>query len=256
MTKEFRLTIFHDDGPERPGDEDDFLTLYSFNSRHINSADPDEIFACVECGESRDTWTHPEYVPDPEDPYAVADTAEWRDEDPESMHPFRGREGWVLSYFEHGLCKWGRAGTMGGMPDFQWDGVGVAGFLEVKPETDGEDRSWWDDKTPEDRDAIADGFLEEYTSWCNGEVYGYRLERIGGKTCDLGFFHEEDATDEDSCFGFIGWDYFLEEVSRATHDMGATEDNTKIVDRCYGQAENEDAERFFQVEKEEEEVSK
>lgn len=32
-----------------------------------------------------------------------------------------------LSYFEHGLCKWGVAGSMSGMPDFQWDGVGFAG---------------------------------------------------------------------------------------------------------------------------------
>ncbi len=32
-----------------------------------------------------------------------------------------------LSYFEHGLCKWGVAGTMSNMPDFCWDGVGYAG---------------------------------------------------------------------------------------------------------------------------------
>lgn len=32
-----------------------------------------------------------------------------------------------LSYFEHGLCKWGVAGSMSNMPDFCWDGVGYAG---------------------------------------------------------------------------------------------------------------------------------
>lgn len=33
----------------------------------------------------------------------------------------------VLSYFEHGRCQWGVRGSMGSMPDFQWDGVSTAG---------------------------------------------------------------------------------------------------------------------------------
>ena len=28
----------------------------------------------------------------------------------------------LLSYFEHGLCRWGVRGTMAAMPDFRWDG--------------------------------------------------------------------------------------------------------------------------------------
>ncbi len=35
-----------------------------------------------------------------------------------------------LSYFEHGNCKWGVAGTMSSMPDFNWDGVSFAGIWE------------------------------------------------------------------------------------------------------------------------------
>lgn len=34
----------------------------------------------------------------------------------------------MLSYFEHGQCKWGVAGSMSGMPDFCWDGVQYAGL--------------------------------------------------------------------------------------------------------------------------------
>ena len=34
----------------------------------------------------------------------------------------------LLSYFEHGQCRWGVAGTMSGMADFRWDGVGFAGM--------------------------------------------------------------------------------------------------------------------------------
>lgn len=33
----------------------------------------------------------------------------------------------ALSYFEHGLCKWGVEGTMSAMADFNWDGVSLAG---------------------------------------------------------------------------------------------------------------------------------
>ena len=39
-----------------------------------------------------------------------------------------GKDVVFLSYFEHGLCKWGVAGSMGNMPDFQWDGVSYAGL--------------------------------------------------------------------------------------------------------------------------------
>lgn len=38
----------------------------------------------------------------------------------------------LLSYFEHGLCRWGVAGTMSNMPDFRWDGTRFAGV-------------WWPD---------------------------------------------------------------------------------------------------------------
>lgn len=39
-----------------------------------------------------------------------------------------------LSYFEHGSCIWGVAGSMEGMPDFRWDGTSFAGFWEADQE--------------------------------------------------------------------------------------------------------------------------
>lgn len=39
-----------------------------------------------------------------------------------------------LSYFEHGQCRWGVAGSMSSMPDFQWDGTLFAGFWEADKE--------------------------------------------------------------------------------------------------------------------------
>lgn len=83
---------------------------------------------------------------------------------------------------------------------------------------------------------MAAGFLETYTAWSNGEIYGYALERINPSKCDLGFTHET-PTDEDSCWGFIGFDNFQDAVQDATYSMDATADNTEIVDKAYGMAD-------------------
>jgi len=52
----------------------------------------------------------------------------------------------------------------------------------------------------------AEGVLNEYAKWCNGEVYGCVVEIFENTTPD-----EESATweqrDSDSCWGFIGYDY-------------------------------------------------
>lgn len=240
---EFRLTIFHDDSPhDPPGSGDEFLTLYSFSTSHRSFKHPDQVFACRECGDTRDNYQHTDVIQVNDGDLKYGDwAAEFRADNPEDLHTYQGPEGWVLSYFEHGNCRWGRAGTMSGMPDFRWDGVAVAGFLEVHIDED--NWEWWEGKTEDERNEIADSFLTEYTEWCNGEIYGYSLERINPRVCDLGFTHEYPE-DLDSCFGFIGFDWFQEEVSAATHSMGATKENTEVVDKAYGMAEYGD---FFQV---------
>jgi hypothetical protein len=144
-------------------------------------------------------------------------------------------EGWSLSYFEHGLCSWGLTGTMSGMPDFRWDGVARAGFLEVNPEADGDNTSWWSEKTPEERRDMAASFLEEYTEWCNGSIYGYTLETVKGAKCDLGFTHEDVET-LNQCGGFIGAKWFRDAVWDEL-PADATADNTEIVDKAYGMTE-------------------
>lgn len=79
----------------------------------------------------------------------------------------------LLSYFEHGQCRWGVHGTMSHMPDFRWDGVSVAGVWQpddyVRGEADrqglsGEARQEW---MREQAVHACDCF----TKWCNGEVY-------------------------------------------------------------------------------------
>lgn len=61
----------------------------------------------------------------------------------------------------------------------------------------------------------AHGVVTEYAKWCEGDVWGCVTEtftlanpREEGDTSDEP--DEWEQTDEDSCWGFIGWDYALE----------------------------------------------
>jgi len=109
-----------------------------------------------------------------------------------------------LSYFEHGRCRWGLAGSMDGMPDFQWDGVGVAGLLVWEHPV-----SHLGPKTRKDREADAECFLSAFTAWANGDVYGYVVR-------------DDDGEELDSCFGFYG-DDIRRAVADAEQDFGPLE---------------------------------
>lgn len=105
----------------------------------------------------------------------------------------------ILSYFEHGQCRWSRRGTG---PQCQFDNVDVAGILvwEAPVKNLGA-------KTLADRQKDADGFLETYTNWCNGSVYGFRVTDHVKQECG----HVEKV-DLDSCFGFYDLDSMAEEI--------------------------------------------
>lgn len=226
----FRLTIHHDELSYdlNPNNEDlPLFKLHSFNNHHVDFTDPNYLLACQ--------YEYPEgheYEGDPCDELPIEHGSE---EDEISDHEWVGPEGWFLSYFEHTTCRWGLQGTMSGMPDFRWDGTEFAGFLEVTVPDD--EREWWDGRPEEDRREAAESFVQEYTDWANGEVYGYEIEELEPtKTCDLGYEHEQIG-EVDSCFGFIGFDNIQDEVRGITYTMGATENNTEIVDKAYGIAE-------------------
>ena len=51
------------------------------------------------------------------------------------------------------------------------------------------------------------GEVETYDQYIRGDVYGYRIYEV--TTCNLGHDHEEDL---DSCWGFYGADYCLQEA--------------------------------------------
>lgn len=161
------VTIHPDESSECPMDWDGQWKLYSFNYRHSSSANPHDFF---------DEYGN---VPIGLQRKLSVGTAFW------------------LSYFEHGSCLWGRRGTMSHMPDFRWDGAEMAGILLWEnPVTD------MGAKTLDDRAKDADGFLETYTNYCNGNVYGYVIEN-------------EDGEHVDSCWGYYDDNSLKEAVKEA-----------------------------------------
>jgi hypothetical protein len=120
-----------------------------------------------------------------------------------------------LSYFEHGLCSWSLSGEG---PSDPWDSVRNAGALVWNTDA-GHDREWWDNRTPDEQLAAARAMAEEYTAWCNGDTYGYTVETL--TTCDK--CHVRTCGVVDSCGGFIGSDYMIEEVVGALAYVNATD---------------------------------
>lgn len=65
----------------------------------------------------------------------------------------------------------------------------------------------------------AEAACESYTDYCNGNVYGFdiRLYKVrkdsdGVPFDDIDDYRRDKEVAEDSCWGFYGWDYFLDEV--------------------------------------------
>ena len=64
-------------------------------------------------------------------------------------------------------------------------------------------------KTREDREKDARAFIERYTEWCNGEVYGYTVEAFRVCECceqDVELSDEEVGLDLPSVGGYYGSD--------------------------------------------------
>lgn len=207
-----KVAIHHDGSPEDPLDNDGQWSLVQFRSGYNRYEDPEKyrlLHAAYFSGETRETIKQK----------AEAKKAAWEaenegydyqydDEDEinndedmlkllDSLHD--GYAYW-LDYFEHGNCSWSRSGHG---QQCQWDNSRHAGIL------------YWEhpredigniDAPPEERleqlAKDADGFLECYTDWCNGWVYGYSID--------------DAITDEHigSCYGFFGSDekYMMEQL--------------------------------------------
>ncbi len=110
----------------------------------------------------------------------------------------------LLSYFEHGTCKWFVAdGAIPAGVEFQWDGVRHAGFWEPNADILEEMKALKGTKRAEAMKQRATEACEAFTAWASGEVYEVRIYEV--KTCDMGHEHDELI---DSCSGF----YSIEEA--------------------------------------------
>jgi len=143
----YTATVHADDQMENPSDEDGW-TVYSFNRRHASFKDPDELGIGPPDKDGNPTIT-----------------------DPGLRSKLRAGTAFFLSYYEHTLCLWmimdGRhpAGV-----EFTWDGCRIAGLVRWEQELEN-----LGPKTYSDRMKDAEGFIENYTHWCNGWVYFVNL---------------------------------------------------------------------------------
>lgn len=175
------LEIHHDECAENPLENCDAMgRIVSFNSRHVNFQHPDEI-----------------------------------ENDPDRV---------MLSYYEHSLCRWSVAGTMGShnCHHWGWDGVSVAGVWYpdkyLREDAAAQGLKPGSDERRKQMETWAQQACDEYTKWCNGEVYCVSVQAYPAKYegeypyDDLEDYRfNEDAVYDESCCGFLGLDYAEDE---------------------------------------------
>lgn len=156
------VRIWHDTDMDDPHDAcDGQWTLHQFSNRHAHYTDPDS-FGLTKGDDGK---------------LVVGDK--------ELRKKLRRGLAFFVSYYEHGRCHWSIRGTG---PQCRWDSVGLAGVIVWE-----HDPSDLGAKTIKAREKDAAAFLETYTAWCNGDVFGFTVDDP-----------EDDI--HDSCGGFYGND--------------------------------------------------
>lgn len=107
-----------------------------------------------------------------------------------------------LSYYEHGLCLWSVAGELPPVARCPWDSVRFAGVWLPDAETLESARNYSGFTRRMFMRKRARQACAAYTQWCNGDLYGYEIERL--LTC--GECGADQAESLDSCWGFFGLD--------------------------------------------------
>jgi hypothetical protein len=116
-----------------------------------------------------------------------------------------------LSYFEHGLCRWSVTGELPAGCRCPFDSVALAGVWLPDAETLASAKSYGGFTRRMFMRKRARQACDAYTQWCNGDVYGYEVERI--TVCDC--CGSEQASVVDSLWGCYGLDYCLSEAEAA-----------------------------------------
>ncbi len=145
-----KLKLWNDGDCENPCQDSDWK-VYSFSRKHNSFRNPSFFFVD---SEDQSLGLKPELL-------AQLD---------------EGETAFALSYYEHGNALWSLANEG---PTCQFDSVKFAGFLIWEGSI--EDLANWvgpiaEVSTKEERKKQARQFLDMYTKWINGSVYGYTLE--------------------------------------------------------------------------------
>jgi hypothetical protein len=114
-----------------------------------------------------------------------------------------------LSYFAHGLCLWALVGELPVGARCPWDSVSFAGVWLPDEETLSSASNYGGRTRKHFMRKRARQACDAYTQWCNGEVYGYEIERV--ITCENCGSEHVNVTD--SCWGFYGLDYCRHEAT-------------------------------------------
>jgi hypothetical protein len=113
-----------------------------------------------------------------------------------------------LSYFEHGQCLWSVAGELPPAACCPWDSVSFAGVWLPDEQTLASARNYGGSTRRHFMCKRARQACEVYSQWCNGDVYGYEVERV--VTC--AHCGEESTESIESCWGFFGLEYCRSEA--------------------------------------------
>lgn len=179
----------HDDDHREYDWNEDELRIFS-NGYERDDWIEDNLTMCDMCGFHRDD-------------HNATSRAEWAsrgDEGPcETFEPgtvWTDRMFWVERY-EHGQVRYALTGESSAV-DRQWDVAHACAILTLSDDCEG------------DREKLTEyarALLDNYTSWCNGDVYGIVSETFAhGTTEDKDAWALVDGT-EDSVWGYIGSEY-------------------------------------------------
>jgi hypothetical protein len=129
-----------------------------------------------------------------------------------------------LSYYEHGMCLWSVAGELPAACRCPFDSVALAGIWIPDAETlvSASPYGGWTRRQFMRRRARQ--ACDTYTQWCNGEIYGYIVERLAACPC----CGEQQVMHLDSCWGFYG----LEECRREAEAAIQPQPSAPAIETC------------------------
>lgn len=131
---------------------------------------------------------------------------------------------YLVDRYEHGQVHYSVSGTVN-YPDDRWDVAhGCAVFVpseDVQKAYKKEVKESGEDAARQKFIADSNKVLDNYSDWCNGEVYGYAV---------LSFDKSGKELNTDECWGYIGRDYANEEKRSVMKHVVLSEEVDKLME--------------------------